>query len=280
MPAPPRRKAFGQHFLRDTRVIEGITNETLKLVNDFSAKGLLEIGPGKGAITQPLLVGSQSIQNLERFLIVEMDKKFAEHWREVTSDLAIVEVISQDFLKLPAEKFLEKKPLIVVSNLPYSSGTAILTELAQYPHDIPAMVLMFQAEVAARLRAEPDTKAWGSLSIWIQNRWDVMKLLSVPPNAFVPPPDVNSEVIVLRTRRDARVPASVGNDLLWTKLLRLAFAHRRKMLRSGLPKNSIWQTALEPAGIAPTERAEDLTWEDWSRWMAEILKLTKAQTST
>lgn len=273
MPAPPRRKAFGQHFLRDGRIIQAIVEETLSLCKHHEARGLLEIGPGKGAITHRLLEGLPDVKTLERFLIVEMDRRFAADWTEQTRDLPIAQVVSQDFLKVAPETYLEKKPLIVVSNLPYASGTAILTDLARHPHDIPAMVLMFQAEVAARLRAEPDTKAWGSLSIWIQNRWDVVKLVSVPPHAFSPPPDVNSEVVVLRTRKHPRVEFPAEHNETWNKLLKLAFMHRRKMLRSGLPKNSIWQQALEPAGIAPTQRAEDLSWEDWGRWMSAIVRL-------
>lgn len=268
MPASPRRKAFGQHFLRDEKVIRQIVSTTFENVDRYHAKGLLEIGPGRGAITRPLLEAFDGNPQLERFLIVEKDRKLADLWMDECKKLSRVDVRSADFLDVDSETVLERKPLIVVSNLPYSSGTAILQQLATL-EGIPAMVLMFQAEVAARLRATPGEKAWGSLSIWIQNRWDVRKLLSVPPGAFAPPPDVNSEVVVLEAREKSRI---TGPSDVLDKLVRVSFLHRRKMLRSGLPKGSPFHAALEPAGIDGTRRAEDLDWADWQRWMDAICR--------
>jgi 16S rRNA (adenine1518-N6/adenine1519-N6)-dimethyltransferase len=152
----------------------------------------------------------------------------------------------------------------VVSNLPYSTGTAILDRLAR--EEIPFMVLMFQAEVAQRLRAEPSTKAWGSLSIWLQNRWDVTRLCGVPPGAFSPPPDVDSEVVVLRRRAEPRV--AVKSEEAWEKLLKVSFAHRRKMLRGSLPPP--YKAALEKAEIDGTKRAEALGWDEWSRFLGAL----------
>lgn len=282
MPASRRRRAFGQHFLKDTRVISTIVDTTMERVKDTGAKALLEVGPGKGAITHSLLDALPFAHGLERFLIVEKDRRLADEWIDQCKPLANVEVIEADFLKVSAEVYLATEPLIVVSNLPYSSGTAILQELAQHPGRIVTMVLMFQAEVAARLRANPREKAWGSLSLWIQNRWDIKKLLAVPPGAFAPPPEVNSEVVILEARKEPKIrihegatPEEIAHwDQLWEKLIRIPFLHRRKMLRSGLPKDSIWKEALEKAGIEGSRRAEDLEWKDWENWMQALHSLT------
>lgn len=286
MPASPRRRAFGQHFLRDQKVIDRIVATTFEYVEKHSARSLLEIGPGKGAITHPLLGAAKSAPTLERVLIVEKDRNLAAEWVDQTRDSSRVEILEADFLRVDSAFYLGRGPLIVVSNLPYSSGTAILQEVARFPAEIPAMVLMFQAEVAARLRAVPREKAWGSLGLWIQNRWDVKKLLAVPPSAFIPPPEVNSEVVVLEARSTLRVPCPPcpnpeftekwlsAWETNWEKLIRIPFLHRRKMLRSGLPKGSIWKEALEAAGIDGTRRAEDLEWSDWEKWLTEVQSAT------
>jgi 16S rRNA (adenine1518-N6/adenine1519-N6)-dimethyltransferase len=286
MPASRRRRAFGQHFLRDEGVISGIVAATTELIGKYAARSLLEIGPGKGAITTPLLAAAAGFPALERFLIVEKDRNFAAEWSERARELARIEVLESDFLDLGTERYLGRGPLVVVSNLPYSAGTAILQELAKFPEEIPAMVLMFQAEVAARLRAQPREKAWGSLSLWIQNQWDVKKLCSVRPGAFTPPPEVNSEVVVLEARASRRIPcppcpnpeftekwlSTWGSN--WEKLIRIPFLHRRKMLRSGLPRDSVWKTTLEAAEIDGTRRAEDLDWSDWERWLTAVQRET------
>jgi 16S rRNA (adenine1518-N6/adenine1519-N6)-dimethyltransferase len=280
MPASPRRRAFGQHFLQDAKIIGTIVSETIDRARAVGARALLEIGPGKGAITRSLLEAFPEVPSFERFLIVEKDRRLADDWIAQSRDLRGVEVLSADFLEVEDAEVLKVTPLVVVSNLPYSSGTAILQKLAvrgttEGSGGIRTMVLMFQAEVAARLRAEPDGKAWGSLSIWIQNRWDVRKLVSAPPGAFFPPPDVNSEVVVLEARKEYRVPPPSGLsaeelrrwDTLFDQLIRVPFLHRRKMLRSSLPKGSPLKSALELAGIDGTRRAENLDWDDWKRWM-------------
>ncbi len=274
MPASPRRRAFGQHFLKDQSVIASIVESTFSLVEKTGAPSLLEIGPGKGAITEPLLQGVMDRSQIKKFLIVEMDRKLATHWQESTQDLKSVEVISKDFLEVDDSRFIEGTPWIVVSNLPYSSGTAIFQKLARLHKQVRGLVLMFQAEVAQRLRAEPDTKAWGTLSLWTQNRWTVEKLKSVPPGAFIPPPDVNSEVVVLLPRAETLLKFPEGFEPDFEKMIKLAFLHRRKMLRSGLPKGSVWLESLARSGVEPTKRAEALSWKEWQAWINAHLALS------
>jgi 16S rRNA (adenine1518-N6/adenine1519-N6)-dimethyltransferase len=237
---------------------------------------LLEIGPGKGAITNLLIeLLEKDPGPIRRFTLSERDILLSNEWRERKGPAGLEFRIEEgDFLDLDEARFLpqDKSPLAVVSNLPYSAGTAILTRLARHFDQIPVMVLMFQAEVAQRLRAEPSTKAWGSLSVWIQNRWDVQKLLTAPPGAFSPPPDVQSEVVVLRRRSSPQVGWEGHQaEHAWEQLLKSCFAHRRKMLRSGLPRSGPLRNALETSGVDGTKRAESLSWEEWQRLMTALL---------
>jgi 16S rRNA (adenine1518-N6/adenine1519-N6)-dimethyltransferase len=260
-----KRRALGQHFLRDRGVIDKIARTAIDEAHRLGCRALLEIGPGRGAITRPLLERLEDQPGLiERVLLAERDRALAHDWRESAKDRLVktpeLVVEECDFNDLEDEKWLSIRPLAVASNLPYSAGTAILQKLARHTAEIPVMVLMFQAEVAARLRAEPGTKAWGSLSIWTQNAWDVRKLCSVAPGAFAPPPDVDSEVVVLTRREKPYV--DVDDPAKWDALLKACFAHRRKMLRSGLPEGPMLD-ALARSGIEPTLRAEALSWEQW-----------------
>ena len=275
MPAHGKRRALGQHFLKDQKVIQAIAEKTLELAGLNHCKTLLEIGPGKGAITRPLiklLAEQKEPREIGEFILAERDPSFALTWRsEATKPIFPVRVEEGDFLNLEDQSFLGTTPLMVVSNLPYSAGTAIVNRLALHPTQIPAMVLMFQAEVAQRLRAEVGTKSWGSLSIWIQNRWDVKRLLAVPPGAFNPPPDVDSEVVVFTARPEPRIKIAPENEKDWDSLLRVCFAHRRKMLRSGLPKSGPWQDALAASQIDGTKRSEALTWGEWEKLFAAVI---------
>jgi len=272
MPAQGKRRALGQHFLKDQAIAQAIAERGVLEAVESGCKSLLEIGPGGGAITYPLfeqLKGNPSIRN---FRLIEKDDTLALKW------LATGQVVPGpageckfsvkpgDFLELPETDWLGDPtalPLGVVSNLPYSSGTAILNRLARHTESIPVMVLMFQAEVAKRLRAEPSTKERGSLSIWVQNLWDVEKFLAVPPRAFAPPPEVNSEVVILKRRTQPRIPhtSAPEDQQVWESFLKTCFAHRRKMLRSSLP----WKNALELSGVDGTKRAEALQWPEWER---------------
>lgn len=266
-----RRKAFGQNFLVDQKIILKIVEETFLRVDQSQSITLLEVGPGRGAITEHLLNHYQKSSTLKHFHIVEMDRKFADHWTLQTKEINGVNVISQDMLKVDLPPLFEHSPVTVVSNLPYSSGTAILNQLSDFPQKIAAMVLMFQKEVADRVKALPDTSDWGSLSLWVQNRWDVTKVIAVPPRAFQPPPKVQSEVVLLTPRKSPRIENSLENLELFNQFLRISFQHRRKMIRSSLPKDSVFYKTIADAEIPETERVERLTWDQWNRWFQIIL---------
>lgn len=263
-----RRRAFGQHFLRSEKVIHDTCEAARQALLQYRADRLLEIGPGKGALTEPLLriFDSEEMGSVKDFLIIEKDRKIAENWIEVSRARERVTVVSQDFLEVPVATWAGgRERVVIVSNLPYSAGTAILKILVENDIHIPAMVLMFQEEVAKRIRAEPSTPDRGSLSLWIQNIYQPKKLLRVPPSAFNPPPKVFSEVISLVKRPIPLIPEAHQDPrsrALWNELLRRSFAHRRKMLRSGLGS---WKKVLQESGVDETKRPEALEWEEWRK---------------
>jgi 16S rRNA (adenine1518-N6/adenine1519-N6)-dimethyltransferase len=281
MPATGKRRAYGQHFLRDQTIARQIAETAVDLAIEHRCPTLLEVGPGRGAITLPLLEAisqqragassSKDTSTLSRFLLAERDPVLIDFWKselsKKPSQAPAISLLEGDFLEVPREAFLSQTPLGVASNLPYSAGTAIVVRLAREWEHIPFMVLMFQLEVAERLRAERSTKDWGSLSVWIQNRWNVERLVRVPPGAFSPPPEVQSEVVVLtrKSKPEVEIPPTAQAEADWELLLKLCFAHRRKMLRAGLSGNARAKTALLKSGVAPTLRAEAL---DWSQWQA------------
>lgn len=252
-----KRKAFGQHFLSDISVINNIVDESIQAVNRHEAHALLEIGPGKGAITRPLLT---KLPIEKKFFVAERDRVLIEFWKP---ESRITQLLEGDFLDQTTETLQGFGKFVVVSNLPYSAGTAIVVKLCELKDQIPEMILMFQAEVAKRLYAEASTPDRGSLSLYIQNEWDVKRFLVVRPEAFNPPPKVMSEVVTLKRRA---IPHIALPDELsrkkWNNLLKVAFHHRRKMLRvnfNGTP----WKAVMEKSGVDPTLRAEALEWKDW-----------------
>lgn len=269
-----KRRAFGQHFLKDTVIANEIASTAVQSAVEAGCTSLLEIGPGRGAITRPLFQCLSEQSLILNFILCEKDRELVSYWKEqlqTAQGTTPVTIEEGDFLELDESIWLKSTPLAVVSNLPYSAGTAILVRLAQHPHLIRVMVLMFQAEVAKRLRAQPSTKEWGSLSIWIQNRWEVKRLLEVPPKAFKPPPKVNSEVVILTPRAKPQVDVAEDpkSQALWESLLKACFQQRRKMLRSSL--HGPFKAAFEASGIDGTRRAEALNWDQW-RTLYEILR--------
>jgi len=252
-----KRKAFGQHFLTDITVINGIVSESVSAVSRHEGHALLEIGPGKGAITRPLLT---ALPIEKKFFVAERDRELIQFWKP---ESRITQLLDGDFLDQSEETLQSLGKFVVVSNLPYSAGTAIVVKLCEHKNQIPEMILMFQAEVAKRLYAEASTPDRGSLSLYIQNEWDVKRLLVVKPDAFNPPPKVMSEVVTLKRREKAHIELpDEAARVKWNQLLKTAFLHRRKMLRVNFT-GTHWKAALEKSGVAPTLRAEALEWKDW-----------------
>lgn len=259
-----KRKAFGQHFLTDIKVISNIVDQTLNLLTESEAKTLLEIGPGRGALTRTLL---DQLPREISYHVAEIDFELIALWKK---ESRISSVIEGDFSNNVASVIENLKKFVVVSNLPYSSGTRIVVNLCDYPKNIFGMILMFQKEVADRIMAKPSTKERGSISVFIQNEWECESLLLVQPSAFKPAPKVKSKVIVLKPRKNPQISLkNAAEKTAWEELLRLSFSHRRKTLINNLKQVPQWKQALEKSGLAPTLRAEALDFEQWRKlWHA------------
>lgn len=252
------RRALGQHFLAKGAVVSAILRY-LKLEDEDR---VLEIGPGSGAMSFSLA------KKIERLLLVEKDPRWAESLQEHLSS-ENVRVIAQDFLKLDfaqVSQFLGPK-FKVLSNLPYESSVAIFLKLLEEVPGGTLMVLMFQKEVGKRLMARPKTKDYGSLSVYTQIRADLTCLREVGPEAFKPPPKVES--VVLRVIKREKPLLNQEKLASLEKLLALGFARRRKMLRQNLKGYFVKDSAegieerLQKIGASPQARAEELSVEQW-----------------
>ncbi len=228
------RKRFGQHFLHDPRVLARIVDAIDARPDD----AIVEIGPGEGALTRPLLERVKSLQ------AIEIDRDLAAALPPgVTVHRA--DALEFDYGIFPAR-------IRVVGNLPYNISTPLLFRLARYADRVRDMHFMLQLEVVERMVAAPSTPAYGRLSVALQARFGMRKLFNVPSGAFRPPPKVESAFVKLEPL--AR-PLPMDEDLL-----RKAFSARRKTLRNALP--GIDFAAL---GIDPGLRPENLSPEDYSR---------------
>lgn len=255
---PPLRakKEFGQHFLVSQRAIQAIVAETL----GCSAPALLEIGPGGGAITGPLLEDGRPL------FALELDEEASEVLRErfATSNHFHLVMGDATALQMPGPG-----PWAVVGNLPYNAATAILTRLLV--EDIPwrRMVLMFQLEVGQKLLGRPSEKQYGPLSVLAQLTAKMTRLLKLGPSAFAPPPKVDSIVLTFEPRKDSLPLALRRSFLGW---LHQSFGHRRKTLSNnwaGIISPEQVRGILDSEGLIPAIRAEALTPEQcWRLFMA------------
>jgi 16S rRNA (adenine1518-N6/adenine1519-N6)-dimethyltransferase len=223
------RKRFGQHFLTDTGVIDGI----VRAIRPLPGQALVEIGPGLGALTLPLLAQCQALT------VIELDRDLAARLRN-NSALHVVEadVLNVDFAAL-AQDMPSTAPqgqkLRVVGNLPYNISTPILFHLLGFAAHIEDQHFMLQKEVVDRMCATPGNKDYGRLTVMLQWRYHVESVLDVPPEAFDPPPRVQSAVVrmlPLPTPQDSTAPAV--DPVRLSALVALAFSQRRKLLRHTL----------------------------------------------
>jgi 16S rRNA (adenine1518-N6/adenine1519-N6)-dimethyltransferase len=245
------RKRFGQHFLADSGTIDRIVS----VVDPRAGQAMVEIGPGKGALTLPL------VERCERLTVVELDRDLAAQLRRNTG----LEVIEADALVLDfaAMASLRKQKLRLVGNLPYNISTPILFHLLPAAASVQDQHFMLQREVVARMAAEPATKDYGRLTVMLQWRYHIEALFEVPPEAFEPPPRVISAVVRMLPWP---VPAALDAGLL-EALVRVAFSQRRKLLRHTLGH---WLEERRFAGAFDVQRrAEEVP-------VAEYIALTQA----
>jgi len=248
------RKRFGQNFLNDAQVIDRIVDAIGPARND----PLLEVGPGLGAITLPLLARVDTLQ------VVEIDRDLIARLQAMKLDsLSIHEA---DVLTVNWGELAQGRQLRIVGNLPYNIGTPLLLNLLQERAHLKDVHAMLQKEVVDRLSASVGTRAFGRLSVLMQSCFHIEHLFDVPPSAFSPPPKVQSAVVRLTPLNESPNEAALAKLTLAT---RMAFANKRKTLRNNF-KNTLSADQLQAAGLNPQARAETLTLDDFML-LAEML---------
>ncbi len=249
-----KRRPLGQNFLSDPQVAERILDEA----NLDSAGRVLEIGPGEGQLTAGLLDRADSVVaiELDPKLCAVMQKKFGNNPRFT---LIQADALKYDYSALGSE-------MQVVSNLPYYVATPILKRLTSFRSRFRNMTLMLQKEVAERVAASPDSKSYGSLSVFLQLHCDLEKLFDVGKASFSPPPKVDSTIIRVVPLPAPRV--EITDEKLFFRLVHAAFFHKRKMLKNNL---SMWKNLFQIehdkmniAGIDLSRRGESLSLQEFA----------------
>ena len=252
------QKKFGQNFLIDTHVLEKIISAAGITKNDC----VLEIGPGIGTMTQYLA------ENAGHVVAVEIDRNLIPILKETLADYDNVTVINEDILRVDikalAEEYNGGKPIKVVANLPYYITTPIIMGLFESGVPIDNITVMVQKEVADRMKEGPGSKDYGALSLAVQYYAEPEIVANVPPNCFIPRPNVGSAVI--RLTRHKEMPVEVKDPALMFKIIRASFNQRRKTLQNGLgnapelpyTKEQI-AAAIAEMGLTPTIRGEALS---------------------
>lgn len=258
------QKKFGQNFLVDTHVLEKIIDAAGVTKDDM----VLEIGPGIGTMTQYLA------ENAKQVVAVEIDSKLIPILEETLKEYQNITVINDDILKIDigqlAKDYNRDRPIKVVANLPYYITTPIIMGLFESNVPIDNITVMVQKEVADRMQVGPGTKDYGALSLAVQYYAQPYIVANVPPNCFIPRPNVGSAVI--RLTRHQSPPVQAADPGLMFKLIRASFNQRRKTLQNGLnnspeicfSKEQIIE-AIQSLGVSPTVRGEALTLEQFAR---------------
>ena len=266
------KKSFGQNFLTDTNILQKIvdTAEIDKKVN------VIEIGPGIGALTEFLAESAAEV------IAFEIDDRLVPILADTLRDFDNVTVVNQDILKVDLAQYIAEfknpdLPIKVVANLPYYITTPILMHLIESGIPFSEFVVMMQREVADRISAQPNTKAYGSLSIAVQYYMTAKVAFIVPRTVFVPAPNVDSAILKM-VRRD-QPAVEVQDEKFFFKVSKASFVHRRKTLWNNLTSHfgkseetkAKLTAALEQAELSPSVRGEALTLADFAR-LADALK--------
>ena len=266
------KKSFGQNFLTDTNILQKIvdTAEIDKKIN------VIEIGPGIGALTEFLAESAAEV------MAFEIDDRLVPILADTLRDFDNVTVVNQDILKVDLAQYIAEfknpdLPIKVVANLPYYITTPILMHLIESGIPFSEFVVMMQREVADRISAQPNTKAYGSLSIAVQYYMTAKVAFIVPRTVFVPAPNVDSAILKM-VRRDQPAVA-VQDEKFFFKVSKASFVHRRKTLWNNLTSyfgkseetKGKLTAALERAELSPSVRGEALSLEEFAR-LADALK--------
>lgn len=237
------KRSLGQNFLIDPNYQRKIVQCVRK---DYQGQTIVEIGPGKGAITNHLKTFA------DKLILIEKDKNFAEHWRNDFAGNENFQVIESDVLEIDMTLFLDKT-CRVIGNLPYNISTQILIQFLQHMNKFESLTFMFQKEVAMRCLARPGKKDFGPLAVWAQLFSKVSKVCDVPPTAFRPKPNVVSTVLHFE-RSDTVYTNELGKFM---KFVRVLFSQRRKQIGGVLKKAGFDIAKIE--NTFHSKRAEQLT---------------------
>ena len=247
------KKRFGQNFLVDTNIIEKIVGAIDPAPEDH----LVEIGPGLGALTQPLL------RLIQRIDVVELDRDVIPALRELESHERLhihnTDVLAFDFTEFQRKNFPGEK-LRVIGNLPYNISTAVLFHLVEHRSIIGDLHFMLQKEVVERIAAEVGSHNYGRLSVMMQLYFKITPLISVAPHCFRPAPKVESAVVRLIPAKD--LPLDPDEHDAFAALVKQAFSQRRKTLKNTL-KGVCDSASLHAAGIDPGRRPQELSKHDY-----------------
>ena len=258
------QKRFGQNFLIDAHVLEKIVSAAGITKDDC----VLEIGPGIGTMTQYLAESAGQV------IAVEIDTNLLPILADTLKDYSNVKVINQDILKVDINELVKEynngRPIKVVANLPYYITTPIIMGLFESNVPIDNITVMVQKEVADRMQVGPGSKDYGALSLAVQYYASPYIVANVPPNCFIPRPNVGSAVI--RLTRYQEPPVQVKDPKLMFKLIRASFNQRRKTLQNGLNNspeisfsNEEITKAIESLGVSPSVRGEALSLEQFAQ---------------
>jgi len=239
------KKRFGQHFLHDP----GILGKIVHAIAPRRGDDVVEIGPGDGALTLPLL------RELGKLTVIELDRDLVPRLRAAAEGVGELTIINEDVLGVDLSALAGGKRLRVVGNLPYNISSPILFHCIDHIDAIADMHFMLQKEVVERMAAAPGSKVYGRLSVMLQLVCRVDPLLRVPPGAFRPPPKVDSAVVRLTPRPPAERPDVDG--ALVARVVKAAFGQRRKTLANAL-HGVASAKQIESSGIEPRVRAEQL----------------------
>ena len=260
------KKALGQNFLLDLN----LTAKIARQAGDLSGMDVLEVGPGPGGLTRGLLA-----EGARKVLAVEKDTRCLPALAEIAAAYpGRLEVVEGDALETDALARLTP-PIAICANLPYNVGTELLVRWLTPPEWPPvwdSLTLMFQKEVAQRIVAQPGSKAYGRLAVLAQWRCNAQIAMHLPPEAVTPPPKVSSAVVHLKALLQ---PKFAADPKVLERVVAAAFNQRRKMLRASLKSvSSHIEDHLNDAGIAPTERAEQVSVEGFCALARSVARET------
>ena len=258
------KKSLGQNFLIDVNILENI----IKHAGIDRSSGVIEIGPGIGALTEQLAIHANKV------VAYEIDKRLLPILKDTLKEYENIQIIHQDILKADVqsmidEMFRSNQAVHVVANLPYYITTPILMKLLQDKLPITSLTVMIQKEVAERMAAKPNSKAYGSLSIAVQYYTKAEVVMTVPKSVFMPQPNVDSSILRLTMRENP--PVYVEDEGYFFSIIKASFAQRRKTLRNNLSRflketydKEMISKVLNKCGIDGARRGESLSIKEFA----------------